>query len=324
MRDRQVLPDWPDLWLPIMKGSALNDSHPAFDRDAFLAEARAIGEHPAFDQAIARWANASLDTFEGRPRDAKLVCQTARYVTLFFILHLHATADPRDPNSGASVGRVQEQMTAGGFGSMGFVKLAIRTFDRTGLIEPLPPGPDRRLRRFRPSPYLIEIGRAALTTSLETVALVRPLPLPPAVLASTPGVVENIARVTVDTYERDRFTNLEILPEITAFLQRDFGHLILSHLVRTMRPEANAFIAEAPAGDLAERFGMSRAHVRNVLAMASEMELLTVEGNAGRRICLSPDFVELCRQWVAIDLAWLLRLAIGALGHANAQRDVRS
>lgn len=293
-----------------------------FSKTALMAEAEAIARHPAFLKAVERWGDPSLDVFDGHPRDAKLICQTARYVTLFFILHLHASADPDDPNGGASVGRVQACVQASGFGSASWVKLAMRTFHRSNLIEAMPAGQDRRLRRYRPSTHFLALGREVLERGLEIVALVRALPASPRDLAGFPGVVENIARVTVDTYEQDGFTNLEIFPEITAFLQRDFGHLILSHLVRTLRDDPRLGpVAHVPVGVLSERFGVSRAHVRNVLQMAEGLGLLERQARGGRHLVrLSPHFADLCRQWVAIDLAWLGYLAEGAYVHARRRR----
>ena len=293
-----------------------------FSKRAFLAEVEAVRHHPRFPEALGRWGEPALESFDGRARDAKLVCQTARYVTLFFILHLNASADPGDPNGGASMARVQERVGASGYGSASWVKLAIRTFHRSGLIEPMPPAADRRLRRFRPSAHLLELGQKALGRVLENVARVRSLPLPAGELARFPGVVENIARVTVDTYQRDGFTNLEILPEITAFLQRDFGHLILSQLVHAMREDQRLGpVSEVPIGDLSERFGISRAHIRNVLQMAEAKGWLSRQSRGGHLICLSPRFAQLCRSWVAIDLAWMHYLAVSAYTHARQQNQ---
>ncbi|GAD60524.1 MULTISPECIES: hypothetical protein [Brevundimonas] len=135
-------------------------------------------------------------------------------------------------------------------------------------------------------------------------------------------MVENVARVTVETYEREGFTNLELIPEITAFLQRDFGHLILSHLMLTLRedPSLGAW-ARAPASELYTRFGVSRAHVRNVLQMGEDLGLVKGQTRGGRMVRLTPRFVELTRQWVAIDLAWMRYLAEGSYVHARRHAE---
>jgi hypothetical protein len=147
-----------------------------FDRTVLLRDAETYRRHPNFPRAMRRYTDTALDTFDGHWRESKLVCQTARYVTLFFILYLDDIADPNDPASGATVARLQELVATGPFASASWVKLAVRTFERTGMIEYLPPGPDRRLRRFRPTKQLLEMGERALTAMMNALSLVQALP----------------------------------------------------------------------------------------------------------------------------------------------------
>jgi hypothetical protein len=285
-----------------------------FDRATLMREAETYRRHPDFPRAMLRYTDTALDTFDGHWRESKLVCQTARYVTLFFILYLDDIADPDDPASGATLARLRDLVATGPFASPSWVKLAVRTFERTGMIEYMQPGPDRRLRRFRPTEHLLEMGERALTAMLGALSLVQPLPRPPAVLARRPGVVQSFASTTVQVHLRHGFVVLQPFPEIAGLLGHDFGHLIFTHLIRTMEPdEAGTVFAEAPAGELAERFGVSRSHVRNVLDLGVEMGLLAVEARGGRRVRLEPRFVELCERWVATDLAWMHFLARAAL-----------
>lgn len=264
-----------------------------------------------------RYAGTALDTFDGHWRESKLVCQTARYVTLFFILHLEATADPDDPAGGATLAGLQKSVASGPFASASWVKLAVRTFAQTGLIEYLPPGPDRRRRRFRSAPHLIELGQRALTSMLGALDLVEPLPRPPAELARIPGMVESFAQTTVDIYFAHRFTVLEPFPEIASILGHDFGHLFFTHLIRTMREDGRGqVIAEAPSGELAHRFGVSRTHIRNLIGMAADMDLLSPEGKGGHTVRLTPRLVQLSEQWVATDLAWMHFLLRAALARS--------
>lgn len=304
-----------------------------FDQEALLREADAFRRHPAFPRAMRRYADTALDTFEGHARESKLVCQTARYVTLFFILYLDDTADRADPSSGATLTRLQELVATGPFASASWVKLAVQTFARTGMIEYLPPGPDRRVRRFHPTQHLVGLGERALKTMLEALALVQPLSQPPAALARTPGMVRSFAAVTVEIYLRHGFVVLMPFPEIAALLSRDFGHLIFTHLMRTMETDTSGRVfAEAPSGELAQRFGVSRTHVRNVLTLGVEMGLMLMVAKGGRRVALDPRFVDMSERWVATDLAWmhvLLRTSLARLrspsGHiADTRRGTPS
>lgn len=278
------------------------------DRAALAAHAEAILSHPGFREALARYTSAGLDTFDGRPRDAKLVCQTSRYVLAMMILYLDATATPE--TGGATVSRLQEMFAIGGFASAGWVKTAVRVFQRAGYVDTQQPAHDRRRKQITPSAALLDIAQRALTPMLHAAEAVAVLPRPAPELARAPGFVGAVATHTLRPYLVDGFTPLEAFPQVAALLMRDFGYLVFCHLVHTMRRRPDGTIlAQAPSVVLARRFGMARAQARNVLAMAQEAQWLTIVGRGGHEVLLTPQFAEICERWVAHDLAWWCHLS---------------
>lgn len=286
--------------------SIIEDIVDTFEPSVLLREGAELCRHPDFSRAMFRYTDAALDTFADRPLATKLVCQTARYVTICVIFYLHEKAAADEPGDGVTVSELQEVLSIKHFASASWTRLAVHTFLRAGLIEEMPPLDDRRKRPFKPSPRLLEIGQEALGTMLDALSIVRPLRESPHKLARRPGMLEGIAYATVAVHVRHGFTLLSAFPEIAALLARDYGHLVFTNMIRTMRPADGSTVeAEAPSLLLKRRFGVSRAQVRNVLSLAEEMNLISIEARGGHVIRLEPRFVAMCKHWVATDLAWM-------------------
>ena len=281
------------------------------DRAAVAAETDAILRHSRFHQALVLYTAAGLDRFDGDPRLSKMVCQVARYVLALAILHLDGTAGP--DGVGATAARLDAILTTGGFASAGWVKGAVQVFRRAGYLDGRPPQGDRRVHRVAPSATMLRIAQEAMTPMLRAVESVSPLPLAAEELTRTPGFIGAAASHTIVPYLTDGFTPLEALPEITALLHHDFGFVVLCCLIRTTRRgEGGVILAEAPSVELSRRFGMSRAQVRNLLAVCHDAGWIVSSDRGGHAVTLTPHFADLCRRWVAHDLACWSRVARAA------------
>jgi hypothetical protein len=276
-----------------------------FSRDALFAQAARFRTQPGFQQGKRRHTDIGLEVVEGEPVVAKLVCQTGRYATMLLIMSLYDVAE-----NGESPGATSSQLLAAigrtPFASVAWAKLMVRVYHRAGLIDYAPPGADRRVRPFFPTPRLLELGYESMTIFLEALSHVRSLPAPPAELVRRPGMLTGFARVVVDCYFDHRFSMLEPFPELDDLFKRDFGYLVFAQLLQTMREaEPGRFVASAHTGDLQRRFGVSRGSVRNVLDVIEAKGLIVQESKAGHRLLCTPALVELADRWVATELAWM-------------------
>jgi hypothetical protein len=278
------------------------------DRAAVMAETAAIRRHPNFGEALRRYAAAGLDRFDGEPRAAKMICQVARYTLALAVLHLDST-----DGAGASAARLRIMLTKGDFAGAGWVKNAVRTFQRAGYLAARPSGDDRRFKRVAPSAEMIKLAQEALAPMLHAVECVAPLPLPATRLARVEGFIGAAASHTIVPYLTDGFTPLEAFPEIRVLLLHDYAFLVLCHLIRTMeRTPEGTTVGEAPSLALSRRFGMPRAQVRNLLDIARDAGWVEAVGRGGHAVTLSPQFADLCQRWVAHDLACWSRVAHAA------------
>lgn len=290
-----------------------------FSRAALFAEADAIRGHPNFAVAKRRHTDTGLEVADGNPVVAKLICQTGRYATMAMILCLYDMAEGGVP-TGATAKQLLAMIGRTPFASVSWAKLMVRVFHRAGLVDYAPPGPDRRVRPFFPTPRLVGMGQRSITIFLEALGEVRELPAPAAELARRPGVFTGFARVVVDCYFHHRFSMLEPFPDTDALFKRDFGYLVFAHLLQTMHETPEGVFCSAPAGEMSRRYGMARAQVRNILEVAESHGLIVPEAKAGQMLRCTPKFVELGERWVATDLAWLSFILETTLDRLDGRR----
>ncbi len=293
-----------------------------FSRDALYAQAAIIRAHPDFPKAKARHTHVGLDVVDGKPVIAKLACQTSRYATLALILCLYDLSDSGKVRGGVTATTVLAAIGRTPFASRSWAKLMVRVFHRAGMIDYAAESDDRRARPFYPTPALLGMGRQAIGIFFEALAFVMLLPGTPQELAHRPGVLTGMARTLVDTYFAHRFSMLEPTPEMGDLLKRDFGYLIFMHLIQTMTPDATGVVfAAAPLGDMSQRYGVSRASVRNFLDLAEHKGLIVPESKGGHVLRCTPRFIELADHWLSVDLAWfsyLLQTTLQRMGERPA------
>lgn len=286
------------------------------DRAAVAAEAEGNFRHPRFDEAVARYAAAGTEPLSGGPRSAKLICNVARYTLAVAVLHLDRTGGPN--GKGATAAGLREMLTTGQYASDGWVKTAVRVFARAGYFDRRPATGDRRAIRVAPSETMIRLAREAIAPKLAVIGLLSPLPLPAGELAGYPGFIAAMATHTIVPYLTDGFTELEGFPEIRELVRHDYGYVVYCVILATMRRGADgAIVAEVPSLALARRFGMSRNHSRNILETCRAAGLITAIGRGAHQVTLAPHFADLCRRYVAFDIAcWnrMVRAAAADLG----------
>jgi hypothetical protein len=84
-------------------------------------------------------------------------------------------------------------------------------------------------------------------------------------------------------------------PEMMMFLNRAAGYMVIAMLLRAAMATPDGSHASVPYADLAEWCGVSRTHVRKLLALAEEMKLLKLDGRGGRQVRILP------RMWACHD-----------------------
>jgi hypothetical protein len=77
-------------------------------------------------------------------------------------------------------------------------------------------------------------------------------------------------------------------PDMMLFFDRSAGHMVLAALLHTALSEPDNPHPAVPYADVGDRFGVSRTHVRELLAAAEEIGLVKLQARGGHRVEILP------------------------------------
>jgi hypothetical protein len=291
--------------LTLMKEQGDGFSPP--DRATLEAEAAALTSHPAFDAAALAFCRGMTGFHAGRWVLNVGLSDTPRFVVAALVIHLDA-AWP----GGATTARVARLCQAGGLAGPKAAKGALSVFRAAGLIRDRPDGSDRRARRLAPTPALLGLMCENLTMRLQAQEALTPLPAAAADWAATEGVLAAFLGRNIEAYAGMDFRLYDGFPEVRAFMDRQCGYLILLELVAAQLAVSCGAVPRLSLSALAQRFDVSRAHVRRLLTDGLAHGWLRVCGHGGD-VAVEPETFARLRFWIALEFAWTWRL-VGSLG----------
>jgi hypothetical protein len=291
------------------------------DRDALHASADALVADPRFAQTRIEFIEQWLWSFDAHPVTQRVVRDTPLYLLLVFALFLHHRRDPVRSSSGITLTALRGLYAHGTsqrvFASPSRVRDMLQRAEHAGLLEPARATPgrsiDRRVRRLEPTPLAWQIfGRWIVAFLRGSARMLRPpVPVDEHTVLDEQAVGAVFCH-RIAAYLHDRFVLTERCAPVQEFMLRDHGYLVFLRLMHTVRAEGGRYVARAPVGELAERFEVARATVRNVLAQAQAAGQLEYE-RGGLRVVLSPAFHAVAQRWLALEMVWMHGLACCAL-----------
>jgi hypothetical protein len=281
-----------------------------------VEEAAELTKRPGFDAAMLRFCEALVAFHSGR-RVANLGAgRTLSWAVATLIVYLdHGEA------RGVDFTQILRLCEAGGLGARKAVKRVIDTQVATGLVTREARPEDARARRLRPAPALLALHHESLAARLGALELVQPLWGPARRIAHEPPTLMAFLGGNVEAFARAGFRLYDAFPEVRAFMDRACGYLILLELLR--QASTGERDAAASATRLAERFDVSRAHVRKLSDMARANGWLAGARERGD-FALDPAFVGRLRLWIGAEFVWTWRLvALAAPGAPSTSPAAR-
>jgi hypothetical protein len=271
-------------------------------REVLDAEAEAFLAHPCFDKALIAFCDG-MTNYHQQVRASHIgMPDTARWAVAVLILHLSSVA-PKMATTATLIRICQ----AGGLCGPAAVKGAIGLLRGAEFIANGLPADDLRSRQLVPTARLIAMMQRGLAYRLNALSHVAPLPMPPAQWARAPGILSRFIGRNVEAYARSRFKLYDGFPEVAAFMDRSCGYLILLELLARVRTDDGTIRSQISPSDAAVRFGISRAHVRKLLAIGVSQGWLSTTGAGGQVHIMQTAHAKL-RHWVALEFAWTRRL----------------
>lgn len=303
-KNLSALPEQP----PWLVGSVKEWGAHSLDRQRLRQSAGQLRHHPRFALAKRQFALNMLYAFETHPPLCRLLRGESELAFLAFVLALHHERDPDDPDSGATYSRVLELFGLLDVGSPTLVKALLALTRIRGLLKVEPVG--GRKKRLIPSETLLQTLLVWLRANLKAVEILAALPESADKLGSRPDMLYMIYRFGVDAYRHNRFILSEDFPAVRTFMTRSNGYLVLMAIIATLQfRQDGVYIAAVPTADLSAKLSISRGTVRNLLKVAQQHGWVGQMSRGSHQIEISPEFFEICEDWMSMELAWMQGVA---------------
>ncbi|MFN3932530.1 MAG: hypothetical protein ACK4JY_12345 [Brevundimonas sp.] len=268
--------------------------HPRFDVP--YRSAASILAHPDFPLARATYIRDVLALYGHDPAINKLLVVAARMVLFFVVICLDANYRVEDRSTWPTVGRLKAALATFGLASSRRIDQIVGRLIQTGFIESAPSPVDGRVRLLRPTARTLEHDQDWLIAHYRPLACLfgeadYRLPL------NRDVVFQQTQRRVATGFLEESAHVLMRNPGIMLFFSREAGILVVMELVQASLLEGSATIPLSLAG-LGERRGVSRTHVRQLLADAEAHGLVDLDV-ASRQITLAPTLLASLDQFIA-------------------------
>lgn len=283
--------------------------------DPFSAQTMAaFRARPEFAQYAIQIARTFIDQYVGNRFLNLISNDRGRMQVAHAVLYLHYTRDPGDPASGLTSGRLKAFCTQHNMCSPGRTATMLAVLQMAGHVVDAPAVKDRRVRLLMPTPKLLDTFLTRWLSYFDALAKMMP---------ETAGIaraarederfVQAYVRLVVGYYIAGHKL-MDHVPQLNVFADANAGMLIFLSLFAAAGengPPSGEQIVQMPIAELARRFGVSRAHVKQVLRGAQEQGLLTVDPGNGIR--LMPQYFDAAYQLFSAMFALELHSGLRAL-----------
>lgn len=220
---------------------------------------------PGFAEAVDYAMREGVRLYEADAVRRLMISDRGRFVFTSGALHLHFNTGP-DGEAGLTPGRLRQAFADAGLGGPNRANAVIALMRWGGYLEAAPAGSDRRKRLLVPTAKLEATFRERLRGQLEALAIAAPEHADAPGLMDDPGFFRAMLAGQYRGFASG-FRVVGLAPVAEVFLDRSCGIPLLFLLAL---PEG----ADLSVSALARRFGVSRAHVLDILADAETRGLV--------------------------------------------------
>jgi hypothetical protein len=281
-----------------------------------------IVAHPRLPEAIKVYLDRFLDVYGGDPFLVRLLIETGRFFVFALIFVIEGAQDPERPETWPTVGLLKQHMASFGVASGRHVDELIARLCAVGYMEMQPSEVDRRVRILRPTEKLRAHDRDWLAAHYSHLAL------------AYPGHdYEPVMQRDPEFQQAHRSVCLPIMPlatkiffsvsDVMLFMNRAAGVMVLAALLQDALMQPDYPHAAVPYGDVGDRFGVSRTHVRQLLVAAEEAGLVKLHARGGRKVEILPRLWSSYARGIAGGMYIQDVVYLAALRHYSSDKDLR-
>jgi hypothetical protein len=246
-------------------------------------------KHPRFPEARKLYLDRFLAVYGEDPFMVRLLIETGRFLVFHLAIILQASHDPARRETWFTVGRLKQQMATFGLGpSERQVDHLISRLCAVGFMEVLRSDEDRRVRILKPTERMLGYDRDWLAAHHAPLTVLCPHNDYSLVMQRDPAF-QLLQRRTSLEFAPLGLKLLVSEPDMMLFFDRTAGHMVLAALLHAALSDPDQPQPAVPYSDVGDRFGVSRTHVRELLAAAEEIGLVKLQARGGHRVEILPS-----------------------------------
>lgn len=246
-----------------------------------------ISNHPDYLRARKLYSENFLALFDRNPFLIRLLTDTSRYLLFTLSVILDANHDLERRETWFTVGRLKERMATFGMTSPRHIDHLIERMRAVGFVEITHPPGDRRVNLLRLTDKMLAHDRDWLAVDYTILDTLRPEFGYGRVRDRDPSIHAAIRRQSLGLLPEGARL-LAALTDFLMFFSRPGGLMILEALFEAALSSADGWKSPFPFGDVGDRFGLSRSHVRGVMQDAEAAGFIKLHGRGGRSVEILP------------------------------------
>jgi hypothetical protein len=250
--------------------------------------------HPRLPEARRLYLGRFLEVYDGDPFLVRLLIESGRFLVYFIAVILEAGQDPARRETWPTVGLLKQTMAMFGLASGRQVDDIVGRLCAVGFMELRPSDQDRRVRILEPTEKLRAHDRDWLAAHYAPLTLLYPQHDYGLVMRRDPEFQARHRRTCVPFFPLGAKVLLSV-PDMMLFFDRPGGHMVLAVLQQAAMAASHDPHAALPYADIGDRCGVSRTHVRRLLAAAADAGLVKLHARGGHRVEILP------RLWSSYD-----------------------
>ncbi len=265
-----------------------------------------ILNHPRLPEARRAYLERFVNLYEGDPFLVRLLLEAGRFLVFHTVAVLEAAQDPSRRETWFTVAALKQQLAMFSYASDRQVDHLVARLREVGFLEQCRAPGDGRVRLLAATHKLRTHHTEWLATHYIPLATLFPNHDYGPVL-SRDRAFHILHCATCFPFTPVSARLMMTLPDTLLFFTHAAGPLIQNAVLKAAM-DAGDPAAAIPYMEVADRFGVSRTHVRNLMNTAQSAGLVKIVGRGGRSIEILP------RHWVSYDRG----LAVGMYLHDAA------
>ncbi|MBR1216618.1 hypothetical protein JQ557_01345 [Bradyrhizobium sp. U87765 SZCCT0131] len=262
-----------------------------------------LRKHPRFQEAHDGLVDGLLALYGDDRRLIRGLVEYVRAVSFMVIICLDAMHEPDDPSTHVTLARLRTALVPMGITDGRRIVDLVNGLELDGFLTREVSPADRRAHILRPTEKMLAADREWLATFHAPLAALYPdEPAYRAAMAHDPAYQTAYRRMSMSTIgfaAKIMSSN----PAIGFFLSHDVGIRVLMVLMAMVRGKTPPRTASGFYTAAAERAGVSRTHVHNLMHAAADQGLVTLPGPEGRFVEVLPPLQESVARWIADSLS---------------------